>query len=158
MILFIYSSSYTPMYQHPSWIYNEPIRVSIKTRPKALNQSKIEMKLKTVFLFVMHVESKYGQVLRSISYNQLGSHYNQLLWFPSIWSSVQNNFWTGSGHGSFENKRTFERQTFRSRFQTRSDSDELNLDNTWDVHSFQKSWSDALQDLQGRVLWSVHIR
>ena len=31
------------------------------------------MNLKTIFLFAMHVESKYGQVLRSISCNELQS-------------------------------------------------------------------------------------
>ena len=52
--------------------------------------------------------------------------------------------------------KNFESQTFRTQFQTRSDSDELSLDQDWDPHSFQKTWRDALNDLQVRVSRTIY--
>ena len=73
----------------------------------------------------MQAETKYGQVLNSKSWI-IGKKFRWIL-------------------------KNFESQTFRTRFQTRSDSDELSLDSDWDPHSFQKTWSDALNDRQVRV-------
>ena len=61
--------------------------------------------------------------------------WNTLIWYPAILEEIEN----------------FESQAFRSGFQTRADSDELSLDQDWDSHNFEKTWSDALNDLKARV-------
>ena len=72
-----------------------------------------------------------------------------------IWTSFELKKWI-KGIKFWRILKNFESQTFRTQFQTRSDSDELSLDQDWDPHSFQKTWRDALNDLQVRVSRTIY--
>ena len=89
------------------------------------------MELKIVFLFVLQAQAKYG---KSLKWSYL---LRFLLWVLRIWENIKS-------------------QVFRSQFQTRSDSDELNIDN-WDMDAFQDVWNDNFRNLQVRISRTAHI-